>query len=80
MGESAREMVSQSSIVMLPSARSAMIWMVQPASPDMRTRTKRYPKPVNTGSAIAARRAAAPCSTIKRGSDMSSRSRVSVMR
>ena len=40
-GDSAREIASQPSIVIVPSGRSAMIWTVQPARPDIRTRTRR---------------------------------------
>ena len=40
-GDSARETVSQSSMVMVPSGRSAMICTVQPSSPEILTRTRR---------------------------------------
>src|SRR5262249_20469251 len=40
-GESARETLSQSSTVMVPSGRSAIIWTVQPSAPETRTRTSR---------------------------------------
>jgi len=40
-GDSARDAASQSSIDKVPSGRSAMICTVQPAEPEMRTRTSR---------------------------------------
>ena len=39
--DSAREALSQSSMLILPSGRSAMICTVQPAALEMRTRTSR---------------------------------------
>ena len=39
--DSAREHASQSSMVMLPSGRSAITCTVQPSEPEMRTRTSR---------------------------------------
>ena len=59
---------SQSSISMVPSGRSAMIWTVQPDSPETRTRTSRYPSAFSTGSATMATRAAIPVSAISRRS------------
>jgi len=40
-GESVRDANSQSSMVIVPSGRSAMICTVCPAAPEMRTRTSR---------------------------------------
>ena len=37
----ARETASQSSTAIVPSGRSAMIWTVQPSSPEIFTRTRR---------------------------------------
>ena len=37
----ARETVSQSATFMLPSGRSAIIWTVQPSTPNTLTRTRR---------------------------------------
>jgi hypothetical protein len=79
-GDRARETVSQSSIVMLPSGRSAMICTVQPARPEIRTRTSRKPRLSSTGSTSAAKRAATPCSTIRRGSEAGCKSGISLIR
>jgi hypothetical protein len=57
-------------MVIVRSGRSAMIWTVQPESPETRTRTSRKPKPASTGSAIVATRAAEPCSMMRRGSSL----------
>ena len=40
-GDSARDTVSQSSTIMVPSGRSAMICTVQPSAPETLTRTSR---------------------------------------
>ena len=45
-----------------------MIWTVQPAKPEIRTRTRRNPRSLSTGSAMAATRAADPLSPMSRGS------------
>ena len=66
-GESARLPASQSSTVIVPSVRSAMICNVA-GEPISFTRTSRKPRSVNTGAATCATRAAIPVSVRRRGS------------
>jgi hypothetical protein len=68
-GERRREISAHSFTEIVPSGRSAMICTVVPLRPDKTTRTKRKPKSVSTGSAMAASWAAKPVSPMKRASD-----------
>jgi hypothetical protein len=68
-GESWRETSAQSSTVMVPSGRSAMICRVVPLRPEMATRTMRKPISLRVGSIKVAISAATPVSLTKRVSD-----------
>ena len=64
-----REISAHSSMVIVPSGRSAMICTVAPLRPETTTRTRRKPRSASTGSASAAISPAKPVSPMKRASD-----------